>query len=90
MPFRRLSQLFRKLNFFPRSSELCVAALQNVLLAVHNIIIVYISIRGEKMNERTRGLPFFPIINNNHNNNNKLDTHTFYRVHDVLSQVVNK
>lgn len=37
------------------------------------------------MNERTRGLPFFPIINNNHNNNNnnKLDTHTFYRVHDV-------
>lgn len=39
------------------------------------------------MNERTRGLPFFPIIiNNNHNNNNnnKLDTHTFYRVHDVL------
>jgi hypothetical protein len=44
------------------------------------------------MNERTRGLPFFPIIINNHNNNNnnKLDTHTFYRVHDVLSQVVNK
>ena len=46
------------------------------------------------MNERTRGLPFFPIINSNHNNNNnnnnKLDTHTFYRVHDVLSQVVNK